>query len=439
MTLLQMYEHVFSDESMQQRAVPEIISQGIKEKIHFTKVLELISGLKEEMDKADFEELRKFLIEWTRLKEDHVKVDRIKDVLVTRAYKADVEWSVYETYLLNATETNMMLALLRGFPRGGAHSVSPETKARLLQCIAYAIKVGLNYQELEPFAVNLTKVPNRKSLDEDDIQFMYPGQIVSEKEVDALKTQKKVHLENLKSLPLYEGITFPSADLGEYIRTSTLKAMKDIPVQLVNPTKRKVLQMIYNISPDFKLNLDELDNKKLKELCKLDLPMIAEASNYFYCVEHEAELLDKLDKAYDKWLLEGSFKKYMGISSARPFLTLSPIREVEAKSVEDVLAGDSGALESLVYHVKPSVIGLPRTSVYDVDVDYAKRLSQELQDLNVLPSGYDYLCAVKAKGVQSGKRKITIRGETLEMKSDEPLETKEDEPVRNLGRKRKSI
>ena len=64
--------------------------------------------------------------------------------------------------------------------------------------------------------------------------------------------------------------------------------------------------------------------------------------------------LGKLDEAYRKWLLESSFKKYMGKSSAR-FLTLSPIREVEAKSVEDVLSGDFKALESLVYHVKLGV------------------------------------------------------------------------------------
>ena len=434
-----MYNHVFSDESMQQRAVPEIISQEIKKKIHFEKALEVLPELRKEVDDADFEILRKFLLEWNSEKDDHDKVSRYKDELVTRAYKADVEWSVYADYLEKVDEKIMMLELLRGFPDGGAQTVSPETKARLLHCIAYAIKVGLNYQELTPFAVNLTKVPNRKSLDVDDLSYVYPGKVVTKADMAAIEKQKKVHLEDLKALPLYEGITFPSADLGEYIRTSTLKAMKDIPVQLVNPTKRKVLQMIYNMSPDFNLNLDELDTKKLKELCKLDLPMIEEASNYFYCVEHEAELLVQLDKAYRKWLLEGSFKKYMGISSARLFLTLSPIREVEAKTVEDVLAGDSGALESLVYHVKPSVLGLPRTSAYDVDVDFAQRLSSELQGLNVLPDGYEYLCAVKAKGLRRGKRKITIGGETLEMKSDDPLETKEDEPVRTLGRKRKSI
>ena len=58
-----------------------------------------------------------------------------------------------------------------------------------------------------------------------------------------------------------------------------------------------------------------------------------------------------------------------------------------------------------MYHVKPSVSGLPSTSAYNPDVDYAKRLSQELQKLDVLPAGFDYLCAVKAKVVDEPTRK----------------------------------
>ena len=401
MALEEMYGFVFSDDLRQRRAVPDVINPDIKRNLTLTKVRQVGTKLQKEMNPVEFEKLKEFIVEWIKNKNDKQKVSDIKSELVKRAYKADVDWSVYEDLLLQMKQEFMIETLLKGLSNGRTGSISSVHKARLLQCIAYAIKVGLNYQELAPFKFDMRLVPTKK-LDEDDLPYVYPGKVVTKAEMAAIEKQKKAHVGDLMAMPLYENIDVPKADLGEYIRVEKLR---DIPDQLVNPTKRKVLQMIYKISPDFKLNLDDLDEKQLKELCKLDLPMSVEAFKYFYCVEHEAEWLGKLDEAYRKWLSESSFKKYMGKSSARRFLTLSPIREVEAKSVEDVLSGDFKALESLVYHVKPSVSGLPSTSAYNPDVDYAKRLSQELQKLDVLPAGFDYLCAVKAKVVDEPTRK----------------------------------
>lgn len=434
--LEEMFDDVFSNVSRQRREVPGIIPQSIKEKITLRRVMAAAARKQEEMDPSEFKELETFILGWKSERKDAQKVSERKDMLVKGAYKADMDWSVYEEVLSSADQTFMLDSLVLGFPKGGSGSISRVQKARLLKCISYAIKAGLNYQELTQFKFDLRSVP-KKSLDEDDLRFVYPGKVVSKKDMEALRRKKKVHVGELLSLPLYEGISVPKPDLGEYIRVEKLKNIAD---QLVNPTKRLVLQMIYKLSPDFRLNLDELSQDQLRELCKLDIPVSKEALAYFYCVEHEDEMLGELDKAYRKWLLEDSFKKYMGETSASHFLTLSPIGEVEAKSVEDVLAGDFDALKSLVYHVKPSVLGLPNPSPYDVDVEYALRLSEELQTLGVLPAGFDYLCAVKAKGLQSGKRRITMNGETLEVKSDDPLETKEDDPPgRNPGRKRKGI
>lgn len=427
MALVGMYQDVFSVKSKQQLMVPETISQDIKKKISLNDVAWAGYELKKAGDLS--EELETFIKGWVAKKDDTDATAKYKKQLVIRAYDLQSPWVIYESMLLRMENKPMVELLLDKYSEDDKGSIIEFRKARLLQCISYAIKVGLNYQKLEPFTVNLKKVPKQRILDADDIKFMYPGELVSKEQEEALKKQKKVHLEDLKALPLYEGITFPEADLGEYIRTSTLKSMEGISVQLVNYTKRNVLQLLYNISPDFNLNLDELDEGKLKKLCGLHLGSIEKkALEYYNCVEHEDVLLSQLDGAYNNWLSDNSYKKYIGERSPRRFLSLEPIQDVGIQNVDDVLAGNFDALQSLMYHQKPSVIGLPRTSVYGVDVDYARRLSQELQRLDVLPAGYDYLCAVKAKGLQPGKRKITIGGETLEVKSDDPVETKSDEP-----------
>jgi len=424
---MEMYQDVFSVKSKQQLMVPETISQDIKKKISLYDVAKAGYKLQGAGDLS--KELETFIRGWVANKDNPDATAKYKKQLVIRAYHLKSPWDIYVGMLLGMENKPMVELLLDKYSEDDKGSISEFRKARLLQCISYAIKVGLNYQELTPFKFDRRLVPGRKNLDVDDLSYMYPDKVVTKADMAAIEKQKKVHLENLKALPLYEGITFPEADLGEYIRTSTLKAMKDIPVQLVNSRKRNVLQLIYNISPDFKLNLDELDERKLKKLCGLPMrPIRDQALEYYNCVEHEDLLLFQLDEAYENWLKDSSYKKYIGERSPRRFLSLDPIQEVGIQSVGDVLAGNFGALESLVYYQKPFVPGLPRTSVYDVDVDYARRLSQELQDLNVLPAGYDYLCAVKAKGLQLGKRKITIGGETLEVKSDDPVETKSDEP-----------
>jgi len=426
MALMEMYKDVFSNISRSQRAVPENISQKIKKKISLNNVVTYGRVLKKA---GTLQEGLKTLIRgWVLNKKNTDATAKYKKQLVIRAYDPEITWEAYEGMLLSMGNKPMAKLLLDEYSEDDKGSVSQVHKARLLQCITYAIKIGLNYQVLKPFAVNLSKVPKKLFLDEEEI--VYPkDKLVSKKEEEELKKQTKVHLEDLKALPLYEGITFPPADLGEYIRTSTLKAMEGTPDQLVNSTKRNVLQLLYNISRDFKLNLDELDQKSLKKLCGLPLnPIRDQASEYYNCVEHEERLLALLDRAYNNWLSDKSYKKYIGERSPRQFLKLEPIRDVGIQSVDDVLAGNFDALQSLMYYQKPSVSGLPELSEYEPDMEYARSLGVELQRLDVLPAGYDYLCAVKAQGLQPGKRKITIRGETLEIKSDEPEEAKSDEP-----------
>lgn len=420
-----MYLDVFDDTSRRQRVVPTKIDQSIKDKINFIYVVTYGADLKRDGELS--EELNTFLTEWVGNQKNPAYTAKKKIQLLTRAYRPELTWEAYEGMLRDMDEESMAKLLVDRYSEDVKGTISQVQKARLLQCISYAIKVGLNSQELTEFTVNLGKIPNKIPLDDDEV---YPkGKLVSKKEEEALRKQKKVHLEYLKALPQYEGITFPEADLGEYIRASTLKAMEGIPTQLVNPTKRKVLQLIYSISSDFKLNLDELDEKNLKKLCGLSLgPIGKQASEYYNCVENEDLRLSRLDEAYENWLTNDSYKKYIGERSPRQFLKLEPIRDVGIQSVDDVLAGNFDALQSLMYYQKPSVSGLPELSEYEPDMEYARSLGVELQRLDVLPAGYDYLCAVKAKGLQPGKRKITIRGETLEIKSDDPVEAKSDDP-----------
>jgi hemerythrin-like domain-containing protein len=429
MNLADLYEFVFSEESKNQRKMPVHVHNTIKSKIDLGKVRNICIKLKREkkINPDEFDKLSKFIKEWTEQRKDDHKVSIMKDMLVKSAYKADIEWSAYVEILEGMEQDVLIETLLLGFPNGGTGTISPVHKARLLECITYAIKVGLNTQELAPFKFYWRSVP-RKNLDDDDLSYVYPDKVVSEEEMAALSKRKKVHVGDLKAKPLYENIYIPNADLGDYISAEKLK---DVPDMLVNPTKRRVLQMIYEISPDFKLNLDELDEEQLKKLCRLDLPF-DEAMDYFYCVEHEEALLEKLDEAYKQWLLNDSYKKYMGKMSANRFLTLEPIRKVGVKSVDDVLNGDFWALKSLVYYVKSSEAGVPDITQYIPDTDYAMRLSKQLQDLGVLPPGFDHYCAVK--------------GETLEVKTDSPVHKRamkadaqwEDIPEA-VGKKRKGI
>jgi hypothetical protein len=394
--LMEMYEDVFSNISRSQRVVPENISQDIMKKISLNNVVKYGLALSKVRELRP--EVKEFITEWVAKQRDPETKAEKKKQLVIRAYSPEITWEAYENELLGMDEFPMAKLLLNNYSEDVKGSISQVHKARLLQCIVYAIKMGLNYQRLAEFTVNLKKVPNRIPLGEDDLPFVYAGKIVKDTDIAALKKQTKVRLEDLKALPQYEGITFPEADLGEYIRTSTLKAMKDIPVQLVNIMKREVLQLIYNISPDFKLNLDELDEGTLKKLCGLLLgPIRDQALQYYNCVEHEEQLLTQLDEAYNTWLSNDSYLKYIGERSPRQFLKLEPIQEVDIQSVDDVLAGNFGALQSLMYHQKPSMSGLPETSEYEPDMEYARSLSAELQGLGVLPADYDYLCAVKAK------------------------------------------
>ena len=397
MALMEMYEDVFSANSRQQRVVPGNVSENIKKKLSATKVaragFELLKAGKLRP------EVKKFITEWVQNDDEGTESAQYKRKLVVRAYSPEIPWETYEDMLLSMDNKPMIDLLLDQYSEDVKGSISQTHKARLLQCIVYAIKMGLNYQKLTEFTVNLKKVPKKKFLDEYALPFVYADKIVKDTDIAALKKQKKVHLEDLKALPLYEGITFPPADLGEYIRTSTLKAMEVIPVQLVNSTKRNVLQLLYNISPDFNLNLDELDERKLKKLCGLPMrPIRDQALQYYNCVEHEEQLLTQLDEAYNTWLTNDSYLKYIGEISPRQFLKLEPIQKVDIQSVDDVLAGNFGALRSLMYHQKPSMSGLPKTSEYEPDMEYARSLSAELQRLGVLPADYDYLCAVKANG-----------------------------------------
>ncbi len=408
-TLMEMYEDVFSDTSRRQRALPTKIDQAIKDKIKLNNVVTYGADLKN--DGKISEELDTFLTEWVANKDNANMAAKKKKQLLTRAYSPEYTWEAYVGMLRDMDEKSMAELLLDRYSEDDKGSISELHKARLLQCISYAIKMGLNYQKLTEFTVNLGKIPNRIPLDVDDLPYVYPGKLVTDTDIAALKKQKKVHLEDLKALPLYEGITFPEADLGEYIRTSTLKEMKDIPVQLVNLMKRDVLQLIYNISPDFNLNLDELDERTLKKLCGLSMgPIRKQALEYYNCVDHEEHLLARLDEAYNSWLSNNSYLKYIGEISPRQFLNLEPIQAVRIQSVDEVLDGNFDALRSLIYHQKPSMSGPLETSEYEPDIEYARSLSAELQRLGVLPAGYDYLCAVKAMQPGNGG----------EAKSDEP-------------------
>ena len=88
MALEEMYDYVFSTDSRQQREMPDMVSDTIKEKITLQKVMVAAFELK---NTDGFEELKAFILEWRSHEADPFKVSKKKDMLVKRANKADME------------------------------------------------------------------------------------------------------------------------------------------------------------------------------------------------------------------------------------------------------------------------------------------------------------------------------------------------------------
>ena len=332
----------------------------------------------------------------------------------------DMSWEDYKAMDKTELYKHMWLNLL--YPTTVENFVVDEDKKkRLLRCLYFAIRVGLNYQELglmKPvrvkYAVSMTEEDanalNLELKEQDDSD--RSGKIMSEEQWNMKKVKvdgkyvllselKKVKVEELRKDPYYENIDL-NADLGDYI---SIKALSRSQV-LVNATKRKTLRRIFKVSQSYEVNLDKASASDIDVLCGLTTltlaPSLHAAADCYFRGE-----VDMMESEYNLWLLSSdAFKLYQGQieENDKPFIDSAVIPKGKDGDVSAVLQGDFDVLSSLIVDVVPDdhVNDLVKKGALNpvsgsVDVDYSEKLSENLVGLGFMPEGFVQYCGVKLK------------------------------------------
>lgn len=333
--------------------------------------------------------------------------------------------------------------------------VDVEKKKRLLKCISFAIRVGLNYQELEKFEAKVPMSRDMRPLKTpmtlaDVVHLKIPLHDLSAEEllqIEGIVTKeqsKKIRISDLKDF----GMKLPK---GEYIRFTDIPFEKvntedmwtdphwkgmcswcDLPdghvslwnlkdvwsfeegeVFFVNPTKRKTLQYVRSVAsnPDIKTHIEgsynvELDNlpqASIKRLCKLKTlqkaPRVLAAA-----LAYVRTGTDNLEESYRVWLnSKNSFKLYKRDDlepTVKPFFAPN-IDYPGSANVEEIIAGDLTKLAGLITLRRPDnhEAALYKSKPVLVpgapDVEFQKDLSEAFEKMGFLPPGYDMYCGVK--------------------------------------------
>ncbi len=332
--------------------------------------------------------------------------------------------------------------------------VDVEKKKRLLKCISFAIRVGLNYQELEKFEAKVPMSRDMRPLKTPmtlaDVEHLkIPLHDLSDEEMKGegvltLDESKKIRRSDLEGfdmkLPEGEYIRFTDI-LFEKVNTEdmwtdphwkgmcsrcdlpdghvSLWNLKDVwsfeegEVFFVNPTKRTTLQYVRSVAsnPDIKTHIEgsynvELDNlpqASIKRLCKLKTlqkaPRVLAAA-----LAYVRTGTDNLEESYRVWLnSKNSFKLYKRDDlepTVKPFFAPNIDYPGSAK-VEEIIAGDLTKLAGLITLRRPddheaALHKDPPALVPGApDVDFQEKLSEAFEKMGFLPPGYDMYCGVK--------------------------------------------
>ena len=266
-------------------------------------------------------------------------------------------------------------------------------RGRLLRIIQMAIKIGLNYQMLSEF--NVKFLPEQYEFDDEDYDTYFADRIVEE-------DYRKVKVSDLATSPYWEGIRVVP-DMGDYVSVQSLGSD-----QLVNMVKRTTLYKIYQVSKDYRLNLDDASPSALKTLCSLKTLELAPDVHEGACRYFEGGM-DWMEDLYTAWLNSNkSFKPYRkSVEDTSTFITVPDIPYSAETTVNEVM-DDLSLLPGLIQYRKHDdheneirkngdlfLVNVPS------DAEFAMELSQQFVELGFLPEGYERYCGVKVGEVRA--------------------------------------
>lgn len=327
-----------------------------------------------------------------------------------------LNWEEYKNDFLrdrDEEETKTLYnRLVNNYFKGSCEKViNGRKKQSLKKCIAMAIKIGLNYQELEKFKVaHIQQV----LMDESDarelgitltpitlkqIRKHFGDEVVPRGTLwagDKPFKEYKVYRSDLESSPYWEGIPV-EYDLGDAVSLS--KLTMTVPNVYINRTKRETLLKIYDTFGDYNVNLDTATPDQLKKLCDLKTPRLAPR------VFERGD--NNMEKLYDEWMQsDRSVKLFRGdlakpLFFQAPYISATEIPRAGDTSVSDIISGDFTNIGTLISTGNPvsnaAIVADPVVPTFDpVDANFARQLSDAFVELGFLPRGSEEYCGVKA-------------------------------------------
>lgn len=302
---------------------------------------------------------------------------------------------------------------------------------RLVKCISTAIKIGLNYQELEKFKVK--HVPNGELMTVEDLKYLgvelnYLDPVEGElqlpedgfiapkdlkklglKEVMPFKDAKlkKVLLADLNNHPYWEGITVPN-DMSDAISLWKLKNTS----QYINPTKRETLNKIYKTFGSYDIDFDKATPDQLRSMCGLDTLKLAPVVHKRVCEYFETDK-DGIEEAFRDW--QASDRSYKTLEDDvrmedKPFIAPPSIKvpqDFNSDVIKQILEGDFTNLARIIKlrnrdnHGRESKAEPLVLSDAPPDAAFARKLSDAFVKLGFLPEGYEQYCGVNVGEVRA--------------------------------------
>lgn len=325
-----------------------------------------------------------------------IEHDYMNSDLNAAAYKAKFESLDYEAKAVELVVSKITKKVTKKMV------VDPGKKNKLLRIIHMAIQIGLNYQMLEPFRFKFP--PPTLEISSKEYSDLFAGQKVTDEMVAESKDKmKKVALSDLEKHPYWENIrVFP--DLTGFVSLHALKTLKTD--QLINTVKRTTLYRVYNVSRNYRLNLDEASASDLQQLCGLTTLKLAqkvrEAASRYFNGKRDDENLQHMKEMYNKWLNSTeSFKMYTK-PVENDFFNIPKLTFKSEASANEVM-DDLSLLPGLFWYTKDedpeseSVKNGPlERSDAPADTKFATELSRKFVEMGILPVGYERYCGVKA-------------------------------------------
>ena len=384
----------------------------------------------------------------------------MKNLIIKDYSLSLLNWGDFVREYENIDSSELAVRILGNIFKEAGEKVCVDSikKERLLKCISYAIRVGLNYQELEQFEAKVPVSADMRPLTcpmtLEDVESL--GILVDLTVEELTQIEGTVSREQSKKVARIDveglGMKLPVEPYTEYIPFTDIPFMKvntedmwtdphwkgmcsysDLPDGyvsewnihkvfsfdtkdsrfFVNPTKRKTLQIVRSVAsnPDIKthvegsynVDLDNMSAASIARLCNLKTlklaPRVRKAANKYF-----NSGTDGLEESYRIWQKStNSYKLYKRNNlkpAPKPFFT-PEIGYTGEVTVEEIIGGDLSKLAGLVSlrnndnHDADLHQDPPVLVPGAPDVDFQRKLSAAFEQMGFLPTGYDRYCGVK--------------------------------------------